>query len=116
MDGSGHRRFDQCDGEPSRVDVDTALRLLSDPLCRFLVGQLVHRSGESTNVEDLVDRYVERAAGGSHESVEVQCRHAHLPALESAGVIDFDDETGEIRYHPDPFVEELVEVIERWEA
>ena len=96
------------------MDVQTVLRLLSDPLCRFILIQLSAESDDTVYFDELVDRYLERSEELDRESLEVQCHHAHLPALQSAGVVDFDDESGAIRYDPDPLVEELLAVVERW--
>ena len=108
------READANGGGESRVDVPTVLRLLSDPLCRFILLQLSAEPANTLHFDDLVDRYVERFGEVDRETLEVQYHHAHLPALETAGVVDFDAESGAIRYDPDPLVDELLEVVERW--
>ena len=113
MGGDGRRRFDRPGDGSSRVDTDGALRLLSDPLCRFVIGRLAELPGDSANLDDLIESYVERTEGVGRDSVELQCRHAHLPALAAAGVVDFDEQSGDVRYYPDPLIEEVLEVVER---
>lgn len=114
MNEGRRRRSDRGRGGPPRIDVDRALRLLSDPICRYILLQLAERSRNEMNLDDLIDRYVARHRGEDRESVAVQCHHAHLPALEAAGVVDFDRQTGDVRYYPNPFIEGVLDVVERW--
>lgn len=114
MNEGRRRRPDRGGGESPRDRIDTALRLLSDPLPRSILLQFAERSRNEMSVDDLVDRCVARHGGADRESVAVQCHHSHLPALEAAGVVDFDRRAGDVRYYPDPFVEEVLDVVERW--
>ena len=109
-----HRGADANGGGESRIDVPTVLRLLSDPLCRFILLQSRAEPENTVHFDDLVDRYEERVGDLDRQTLEVQCHHAHLPALQSAGVVAFDSASGAIRYYPDPLVDELLDVVERW--
>ena len=115
MAGHHTRRSSSGGGAPTSVDVDAALRLLANPQCRFVLRRLAAAPTNTANVDDLLESYAEHA-GVPRETVEIDCRHAHLPLLVSAGVVTFDEATGDLRYHPDPMLESLLSSVDRWEA
>lgn len=107
-----------CDGNciESQVDVDTCLKLLSSAECRHLLRQLVNQSDNVAYLDDLVDSYIEWTdVERVTEDVRIQCHHHHLPALADAGLVDFDEMSGAVRYYPNEKVETLLDVVNQWE-
>lgn len=41
------------------------------------------------------------------ESLRVELHHHHLPKLENAGLIEYDDRTETVRYYPNERIEKL---------
>lgn len=67
---------------------------------------------DAPTVEDLAERIAAREAGApSTHEVEVSLVHAHLPKLEAAGLLEYDDETGEVTLTAD--VDDLRPYLER---
>ncbi|MDZ7730112.1 MAG: hypothetical protein U5K37_02715 [Natrialbaceae archaeon] len=44
--------------------------------------------------------------------LRVQLSHVHLPHLESAGLVEFDNRSETVRYHPRSLVRETVDMVE----
>lgn len=110
-------RMDGGNGEPTSVDIDTVLRVLADPSCRFIVRELSARPDHVLSFQELLGAHEDRDDADQDEaSFAIQCHHAHLPVLEDAGVVGFDRTAGDVRYYEDPFVEALLDFVERWDA
>jgi DNA-binding transcriptional ArsR family regulator len=96
--------------------VDEALRLIADGRRRRVLHTLRESDGTVT-VTAIVDRIVaaERdVTDGSvaPRSVRTSLHHVHLPKLAAAGVVEFDVESGEVRYRPDETVEDVLTAVE----
>lgn len=65
------------------------LQLLADPLQRQVLAVLATQDGSMT-VRELAAKLVATGQGGSAESVRAKLRHVHLPKLEAAGFVSWD--------------------------
>ena len=103
--------------DPESVDVDTVFRLLSHTECRHILRKLASHPGNFVPVGELVDSCVEAQPDDrdiDREAVEIQCHHQHLPALEAAGLIEYDETSGDVRYYRNPMVEEVLDIVHQW--
>jgi hypothetical protein len=60
----------------------------------------------------LLEAYEPDGNGGGsrpHEELVEELVEEHLPQLSAAGVVDFDDRSGTVRYHGQPTVEKWLE-------
>jgi hypothetical protein len=70
--------------------------LVVSPQRRAIVGFLRDNGGAATfdEVVDVLDQEADRSL------TAVRLHHVHLPKLQAAGAVEWDDETGEIRLTP----------------
>ena len=96
--------------------LSTAFDLLGDSRRRYLLYYLRTREGdvaEFAAAVNAVSRY--EAAGtetddaASREDVKIELHHDHLPRLSKAGVLDYDERQGTIRFTGHPPLEAWVE-------
>ena len=87
------------------------LETLSHPVRRTLLRRLrTTDTPESVDIEYVLDELVDET-GASRENLEIALHHNHLPALESAGLIDVDDERRTIRYRPRDRAERILDAV-----
>ena len=91
------------------------LRLLADPLRRFVLSRLVAEPTNVADVDDLVGTYAERT-GRDAEGVAIECHHAAIPTLADADLVEYDEASGDVRYYPDQLIERLLDVVEQHET
>jgi hypothetical protein len=95
-------------------DADTVCYLLSQRRRRRIV-RLLHAEGESVHHAELASEIAALEAGGSktpsavYETVYTSLYQTHLPAINEAGIVDWDRETGVV--HPQPGIATLADVI-----
>ena len=98
--------IDQAGGVLLAPGMDRILDTLSKRQRRLVLLGL--RSGEITSLSDGIVR-----GRGETETVQLELVHNHLPKLEEAGYIEWDQDTGEIsrgpRFHE---IEPLLELLE----
>jgi len=99
--------------------LDTAFRLVSNRLRRYVLYHLVASDGVS-ELEDVVDHVMDleaKAGESTHQrrTVVTALEHNHLPQLAETGVIDYDRRSGTIRYYDYPILEELVDLTAEFE-
>lgn len=101
----------------SSKDLDTCLNVLASRPCRHIIRQLTEQPNDVAYYDELVDTYVSWVDEEvDRERVEIQCYHHHLPALQDAGLVEFDKKSGAVRYYPDEKVAALLDVVSQWEA
>lgn len=108
------RGFTRGGGESSTVDIDLALRKLSNPVCREMLRQLALEPSNTAEFDRLVNVCAEQLEREKN-SIEIQCQHNHIPTLEKAGFIEYDEHSGDVRYFRNLFIEEVLEIVDRWE-
>ena len=96
------------------VPIDIALELLADPQRRTLLDELIDRKADAIRLDELVEHVAPEnppptASGTSigADQLLLETHHTHLPKLEDAGLVEYDAQTGTVRYRPDEHVEKL---------
>lgn len=110
----GDRPFYRGGRQTSTVTVDTALELLSDAHRRAILEYLASTPGSPVDYGAVVDHIVKERPDGRQadpQTVTIECVHSHLPKLEDAGLVEFDRESGDVRYRRDGRVEYLLDAV-----
>ena len=96
--------------------VDDVFALLADWRRRGVCRYFVTTGSSSAHVETLAAGVARRAAGGGldpsetcEEAVRTALVDEHLPRLDEAGVLDFDERSESVRYWGLPAMEKWVE-------
>lgn len=94
---------DQPASRVASLSLDSTLELLSDYDRRCLLGYLRDDPDGTATVEELVDHLADKRAKRTDDApdidrIETRLHHTHIPKLANAGVIEYDDRSGEIRY------------------
>lgn len=100
--------------ETSRLSQDEVYHLLSNPRRRFIISHL--RDTESVGLQELAstvaawenDTSPEQLTDQQKKRVYVSLYQTHIPKLEDAGIITYDDETSQI------YLQDNVEQLERY--
>lgn len=95
--------FQILDGEPQArsSDYDLIFELLANEQRRRILHHLV--DDPVWEVDALVDQLVETASR-SRTDIACSLRHVHLPKLEDAGIVDYDN--GAVQYLGGPLIEQ----------
>ena len=100
------------------ISTETALNLTADSRRRKVLRHLMENSDEPITIDELVAAIEDDATPqtGATKDIEerllIELRHKHLPKLADAGLIDYDERTGTLRYHPQENIEALVRFVE----
>lgn len=97
------------------------LGIIADPRRRHVLQALLETAGGVAELDDLVDRVVERERAADHDVPEdhrqriaLSLHHVHLPRLYEANVVEYDWRNGTVRYEGDDVIEAcLVAVAEQ---
>jgi hypothetical protein len=95
--------------------VDDVFAALADWRRREVVTYFRETEGARASVDELaflLEAYEPDGTGGgsrSHTDLVRALEDDHLPCLADAGVLDFDDRSGMVRYHGQPTVEKWLE-------
>lgn len=96
--------------------LSTVFGLLCDSRRRYLLYYLSTRNGDVTELAAAVNAVSRYEAAGTEaddafprEEVRIELHHDHLPRLSKAGVLDYDERQGTIRFAGDAALEEWVE-------
>ena len=84
--------------------IDTVFSALADSQRRLLVRYLSQQTHETVTVRELA-----AALESDPTNTEPRLHHVHLPHLDAAGHIDYDDRTGTVRYHGNEFLEDVLD-------
>ncbi len=83
--------------------LDTVFTALADNDRRRLVHHLSETTDNTATIEELV-----AVIEDDPKSVKTQLRHVHLPHLDSAGLVDYDDRTRTVRYRGSQLLEDVL--------
>jgi len=90
---------------PRADRVDEVLALLADARRRRVLYELRDRSDDVATLDELVDALLPEEDGAAddpaHERVAASLCHHHLPKLADAGVVQYDERSGVVRYEKD---------------
>lgn len=123
--GSGRERGDDCvlsdatslsGGEAPDLSVDTVLDVLANQHSRFVLAILRESSNGTVDVSVLATLLSDRSdAIGSRGEAALELRHAVLPSLADAGLVDHDRQDGTVHYVGHPRVEAVLELVSSWD-
>lgn len=95
---------------------DTIIDLLSARLRRYVLYELVEKTGAQSSLDTIVDGVYEREAAypgretsPSRAEIETALVHSHLPRLEEAGIVGFDRSERTVVYRTIPGIEPCIE-------
>ncbi len=94
--------------------LDVVFDVLADKRRRFALYYLHESADETATIEEVAE-YVASLEEPSCEPdvhrtrIVTSLQHAHLPKLEEAGVVEYDQRSETIRYWRQPSLEELLE-------
>ena len=96
---------------------DELYRLLASERRRAVVSFLASRTDDMVPLDDVVAVVVESecpdSGPGTHrERVTTELHHVHLPKLDDAGVVFYDDEDWTVEYHGSKRLESLLAATE----
>ena len=97
------------------VGLDTCLKLVSDRQRRCVLQPVRNRPTESVAFDTLVEAVAHAERDSEAETdpkdgqIAVQLSHSHLPQLADHGIIDYDRDSGTIRYESDERIESLLD-------
>ena len=98
--------------------LSTVFDLLGDSRRRYLLYYLSTLDGDVAEFPaavNAVSRYeavgTETHDAASREEVEIDIHHDHLPRLSKAGVLDYDERQGTIRFRGHPPLEAWIETV-----
>lgn len=95
-------------------DLDDCLQLVADRYRRRLIQQLRHETAGKTVIGDLVDRMHGDELQSDDRSMDreqlaIHLSHISLPKLAEQGVVEYDRESGIVRYQPNNRVEAILD-------
>lgn len=93
-------------------DVEAVLRALAPRHRRLIVAYLEERVDDVTSVEALVDHLRNQSASTpSDRQVALVLHHAHLPALDAHGLLEYAPADCRVRYEGHPLVAPVLAVV-----
>jgi hypothetical protein len=96
-------------------NLDTCLRLIADEHRRALIHQLRYETNGQTGLDELATHLQQEQAISNHEQspsrdqLAIQLSHTHLPKLAAHDVIEYNSETGTVRYQPHEQIETILD-------
>ncbi|QLG29930.1 hypothetical protein HUG10_20210 (plasmid) [Halorarum halophilum] len=92
------------------AELDELLTVLADQYRRVVLSYFQNTSADAATVDALAsDLYT-----GGEENVDwltVQLHHSTLPLLESVGAVEYDQQSGSVRYHGHAELETLLAAV-----
>lgn len=98
--------------EATTVGTDAALALLADARRRTVLRTLVATPESVVDMETVITAIIEAdpdLSADDRETIAIECHHALFPKLSSAGVVDYDSNSGTLAYHRSPIIEILLD-------
>lgn len=97
------------------LSLDTVFDILSNRRRRFALYHLHDQRDAVATVTEIARTVAQRertyCAGDDPgvDSIVTELVHVHFPALEGAGIVEFDQRSETVRYHRQPSLEEWLE-------
>jgi DNA-binding transcriptional ArsR family regulator len=99
-------------GEESSERLDAAFALLADSVRRDALYHLAENDGRTIPVESLAEAVASKRVRGDAadaRSLAVELHHAHLPKLESHGVVQYDPSRRSVEYRGHEWLKEWLD-------
>jgi len=95
---------------------DEALNLIAQQRRRQIIRYLMENGDRPISIDDLATGVADDVTGNRNgtnqdERLRVELCHAHLPKLETAGVVDFDEDRDIVSYQSRESIEDLLEFV-----
>lgn len=111
-------------GRERSISPDTILSAVANEHRRATLNALDNSSAKTLEYDALVDRVADRVRNEDprresdehHQRVRIALYHTHLPKLEEARIIDYEAETGRVRFVGGELEQELLTLVEPYEA
>lgn len=89
--------------------VDEMLGALAHYFRREIISYFENEAdGDTATIDEIADHIDARVPDGDREKLPTVLVHRHLPKLESAGWLEFDQRNGEVRYRGHDSAPELL--------
>lgn len=103
-------------GDAASRRIDAVFDALGHQRRRTVLHYLRERPDGRSSVDELAEALADRRGNGTDdgptpERVTASLVHHHLPKLEDAGVVEYETETGTVRYLDDPLASACLEVV-----
>jgi len=96
---------------PRGEKLDALFEILADAQRRRILAHLDERDDDVATVADLRDALADGdASTGERERIAIRLHHAHVPKLAAAGLVEYDDRSGMVRYLGGPAVSDWLEL------
>ncbi len=103
---------------------DRVLSAVANEHRRAILNSLNDASEKTLDDETLIDRVegevrdedTERVSDEHRQRVRIALHHTHLPKLQEARMIDYEDETGHVQFVGDELVEDLLTLLEPYDT
>ncbi|WP_312912810.1 DUF7344 domain-containing protein [Natronosalvus caseinilyticus] len=94
------------------VSTETALHLVANQHRRSVLDKLIESERNSVAIDALIEHMSPEILPESTEAIpsdrlRLDLYHNHLPKLEDAGLVEYDNRTETVHYHPNDRVEKL---------
>lgn len=99
------------------ISTESLLEVVADPRRRMVLHRLQETDETAVDIEELTETIVTdggRTAGRSlsdESRALTELRHIHLPKLAEAGLIEYDQRSGAVRYCSNDRVERTLEFV-----
>ncbi|MFB6151961.1 MAG: ArsR family transcriptional regulator [Haloarculaceae archaeon] len=114
-DGRAGRAVDDQEGE-QRPFIDSVFRVLADWRRREICQFFIETEARTATVDQLGlllagcrPAEIDSTADRTHEELTAELEETHLPELDAAGVVDYDERSGTVHYWGQPTVEKWLE-------
>ena len=101
---------------PEQFLTDEALNLIAEQRRRQIIRYLKENDNRQISIDDLAtciseDSDRDRGCINFEKRLRVELYHAHLPKLETAGVVDYDEDRDVVSYQSRDHIEDLLEFV-----
>jgi hypothetical protein len=111
-------------GSTRSVSPDEILSAVANEYRRAVLATLDHTLNRTIGFDKLVERVtdrvrddaLERPAGEHHQRVRIALHHVHLPKLEAVRIVDYEVESGNVRYVGTGLELELQALVDSYDA
>ncbi|RQG95311.1 hypothetical protein EA472_21765 [Natrarchaeobius oligotrophus] len=93
------------------VSPSTAFRIIASERRRHALRYFTRRSTDAATVDELAAFVDERVDERDRRRIEIELVHEHLPALVTAGLIEYDERNRRVQYAGNALIEQCLELV-----